>query len=90
LIDPTTGEEKLALRGVEHCKESDIINRRISCCNTDNCNRRIPPMTVQTDISSNNQRYFSSNNQRHFSSNNQRYLSSMILIVLSLIFQFLC
>jgi hypothetical protein len=71
-MDPKTGTEKLILRGTKHCKELNINNHRVHCCHTNNCNRWLPQITIQTDIYS----------------NHQRRLPSMILLSFFVIFQY--
>ncbi|CAF1518282.1 unnamed protein product [Rotaria sordida] len=71
-FDPITNTEKLILRGIKYCEELNVISHRIYCCNTDNCNKWLPPMTIETFIYS----------------NNQQYLPSMILIIFSIMLQY--
>lgn len=47
-MNPQNGEEKLILRGIQNCQELNIPNRRIHCCYSNNCNKQLPPMTIQT------------------------------------------
>ncbi|CAF2551359.1 unnamed protein product [Rotaria sp. Silwood2] len=72
-FDPITGAEKISLRGIKYCEELNVINHRIYCCNTDHCNKWLPPMTIQTTF---------------IYSNDQQYLPSMILTILSIMFQY--
>ncbi len=72
-IDSETGVEKLILRGVKYCEELDVINHRTYCCYTNNCNKWVPTMAIQTLIVS----------------NYERYLPSMILVIGSIVFQYL-
>ncbi|CAF1401307.1 unnamed protein product [Rotaria sp. Silwood1] len=70
--NPITDTEILILRGTKDCEELNVINHRIHCCYTDDCNRRLPHMIRQTLIYS----------------NDQQYLSSMILTIFSILFQY--
>lgn len=47
-----TREEKLIVRGISHCEEINIPNRRVHCCYTNNCNKHLPPMTIETYVDS--------------------------------------
>ncbi|CAF2551288.1 unnamed protein product [Rotaria sp. Silwood2] len=71
-FNPETRREQIILRGVKYCEELNVTNHRIYCCGTDHCNKWLPPMTIQTFIYSNDQQYF----------------PSMILTILSIMFQY--
>ncbi|CAF3402715.1 unnamed protein product [Rotaria socialis] len=71
-FDPNIDTEILILRGIQYCEELDVANHRTHCCQQDNCNQWIPPMTTRHIIYS----------------NEQRVLSSMMLTIFSVVFQY--
>ena len=49
-FNPRTGEERIIVRGIDHCVKLNIPNRRVHCCYTNKCNNQFPPMIVKTSI----------------------------------------
>ncbi|CAF1021184.1 unnamed protein product [Adineta steineri] len=79
-ISNKTGIEKVILRGTKHCTELNVINHRIHCCNTSNCNKNLPAMMRK--------RLVYGINQRLAYSNHQQYLPSIMLMLFAIIFQY--
>ncbi|CAF0837086.1 unnamed protein product [Adineta steineri] len=79
-ISNKTGVEKVILRGTKHCTELNVINHRIHCCNTSNCNKNLPTMMRK--------RLVYGINQRLAHSNHQLYLPSIMLMLFAIIFQY--
>ncbi|CAF1036025.1 unnamed protein product [Adineta steineri] len=72
--NPITQKHKIILRGVEDCEDVNESNHRVYCCYEDRCNRHEPQITIKPIAD--------------LTSSSQILISSIILIVITMIFQY--
>lgn len=80
-MNPRTGQAKLILRGIDHCEEIDVPNRRVHCCYTDNCNKQLPALNIKTlsDMMS---------EEMEIDSKGYEHIPSLMLSILAIVVQY--